>query len=43
MNTYQKIELEDYTRSGEGGTAVSYTHKSRNTLEYTGQALQSRV
>lgn len=32
MDSYQKIELEDYTRSGEGGTAVSYTHKSRNTL-----------
>ena len=32
MNTYQKIELSEYTRSGEGGTAVSYTHKSRNTL-----------
>ena len=32
MDSYQKIELEDYTRSGEGGTAVSYTHKSHNTL-----------
>ena len=32
MDDYQKIELSDYTRSGEGGTAVSYTHKTRNTL-----------
>ena len=32
MDSYQKIELSDYTRSGEGGTAVSYTHKTRNTL-----------
>ena len=32
MDSYQKIELSDYTRSGEGGTAVSYTHKTRSTL-----------
>lgn len=32
MDSYQTIELSDYTRSGEGGTAVSYTHKTRNTL-----------
>lgn len=32
MDDYQKIELSDYVRSGEGGTAVSYTHKTRNTL-----------
>ena len=32
MDTYQKIDLSDYVRTGEGGTAVSYTHKSRNTL-----------
>ena len=32
MDSYQKIELSDYVRSGEGGTAVSYTHKTRNTL-----------
>ena len=32
MDSYQKIELSDYTRSGEGGTAVSYTHKTRNRL-----------
>lgn len=32
MDSYQIIELSDYVRSGEGGTAVSYTHKTRNTL-----------
>lgn len=32
MDSYQKIKLSDYVRSGEGGTAVSYTHKTRNTL-----------
>ena len=32
MDSYQKIELSDYVRSGEGGTAVSYTHKTRSTL-----------
>lgn len=32
MSQYQQINLEDYTRTGEGGTAVSYTHKTRNSL-----------
>ena len=32
MCTYEKINLEEYKRTGEGGTAVSYTHKTRNTL-----------
>lgn len=32
MDAYQEIELDDYVRSGEGGTAVSYTHKIRNSL-----------
>ena len=32
MNTYETIDLNEYVRSGEGGTAVSYSHKSRNTL-----------
>lgn len=32
MDNYELINLEDYTQSGEGGTAVSYTHKNRNTL-----------
>jgi uncharacterized protein (TIGR02172 family) len=29
---YQKIDLNEYVRTGEGGTAVSYTHKTRNSL-----------
>ena len=32
MEDYEHIDLEDYTQSGEGGTAVSYTHKTRSTL-----------
>ena len=32
METYEKINLEEYTRTGEGGTAVSYTHKDGATL-----------
>ena len=32
MPSYETIVLDDYVRSGEGGTAVSYKHKTRNTL-----------
>ena len=32
MSDYQQINLDDYIRSGEGGTAVSYTHKTRDSL-----------
>lgn len=32
MQSYELIDLNDYIRTGEGGTAVSYTHKSRNSL-----------
>ena len=32
MDNYEIINLEDYVQTGEGGTAVSYTHKSKNTL-----------
>ena len=32
MEAYERINLDDYTRSGEGGTAVSYTHKDGNTM-----------
>jgi len=32
MQHYETIHLDDYVRTGEGGTAVSYTHKTRNTL-----------
>lgn len=29
---YEPINLEDYIRSGEGGTAISYSHKDGKTL-----------
>ena len=29
---YNRINLDDYLPSGEGGTAVTYKHKSRNSL-----------
>lgn len=32
MQSYETIDLDEYVRSGEGGTAVSYKHKSRNTM-----------
>lgn len=32
MHTYETIDLNEYVRTGEGGTAVSYTHKTGNTL-----------
>ena len=32
MDNYEIINLEDYIQTGEGGTAISYTHKSKNTL-----------
>ena len=32
MPNYETIHLDDYVRTGEGGTAVSYTHKTRNIL-----------
>lgn len=32
MQDYQKIDLNDYVQTGEGGTAVSYTHKNGNAL-----------
>jgi len=32
METYQLIDLNDYIRTGEGGTAVAYTHKNGKTL-----------
>ena len=32
MENYERINLEDYIRSGEGGTAVSYTHKDGKSL-----------
>jgi uncharacterized protein (TIGR02172 family) len=32
MQNYETIDINDYVRVGEGGTAVSYKHKTRNTL-----------
>jgi len=32
MQSYETINLNEYIRTGEGGTAVSYKHKTRNTL-----------
>ena len=32
MSEYETINLGEFIRSGEGGTAVSYKHKSRKTL-----------
>jgi len=32
MLNYERIDLNDYVRTGEGGTAVSYKHKTYNTL-----------
>ena len=32
MNTYETINLNDYVQTGEGGTALTYTHKTRPTM-----------
>lgn len=32
MNEIQKIQLEDYVQTGEGGTAITYNHKNGKTL-----------
>jgi len=32
MNEVQRINLNDYVQTGEGGTAVAYTHKDGKTL-----------
>lgn len=32
MNSYEQINLDDYIQSGEGGTALSYSHKDGKTL-----------
>ena len=32
MNTYKTIDLDDYIQTGEGGTARTYTHKTRPTM-----------
>ena len=35
---YEHICLDDYIQSGEGGTALSYSHKDGKTLYYRTQA-----
>lgn len=32
MNTYERIDLNDYVQTGEGGTALTYNHKDGKTL-----------
>ncbi|MBQ4389290.1 MAG: TIGR02172 family protein [Bacteroidales bacterium] len=32
METYKQIDLNDYVQTGEGGTSLTYTHKTRNAL-----------
>jgi len=32
METYKLIDLNDYVQTGEGGTSLTYTHKTRNAL-----------
>ena len=32
MNTYETIDLNDYVQTGEGGTALTYTHQTRPTM-----------
>jgi len=32
MDKYELINLADYNQTGAGGTALSYTHKDKNTL-----------
>ena len=32
MLDYELIDLNEYVQTGEGGTAISYTHKTRNAL-----------
>ena len=32
MNTYETINLNDYVQTGEGGTSLTYTHKTRPTM-----------
>ena len=32
MNTYETIDLNEYVQTGEGGTALTYTHETRPTM-----------
>ena len=31
-NDFQKIDLNDYIQTGEGGTALAYTHRNGKSL-----------
>lgn len=41
METYEKINLEDYIQTGEGGTAQAYTRKDGKTLAHNMKADRS--
>ena len=32
METYKQIDLNDYVQTGEGGTSLTYTHKTRPVM-----------
>ena len=32
MDNYKQIDLNDYVQTGEGGTSLTYTHKTRNAM-----------
>lgn len=32
MDKYKQIDLNDYVQTGEGGTSLTYTHKTRNAM-----------
>lgn len=32
MENYKQIDLNDYVQTGEGGTSLTYTHKTRNAM-----------
>ena len=32
MDTYKLIDLNEYVQTGEGGSSLTYTHKTRNAL-----------
>ena len=32
MDTYKLIDLNEYVQTGEGGSSLTYSHKTRNAL-----------
>ena len=32
MDNYKLIDLNEYVQTGEGGSSLTYTHKTRNAL-----------